>query len=662
MRTIRIFVSSPSDVVDERDRARQVIENLRRRYAGRLELEPILWEDLPLQADMSFQEGIDLIISERGVDIAVFLFWARLGSPTGPLITDRDGNSYQSGTEREFDLMMQARQQSQAESGGARPDILVYTRSDEASFEERLRGKPVGEIRELIEQKLLVESFIEAEFEDGTNSTNVRAYHSYDRPQVFANRLRVHLDQLLDQCVGGSGGNPVWDVEKQGPPFVGLAAYQFDHASVFFGREDEVTAARHALKQKARDGCAFLQISGASGSGKSSLARAGILPDIVENEIDDRVAGWRYLAFTPGEIAEDLFAGLISRIADLLPAIKEPSGDVIALAGALRDDPQSLIEDRLADALDAEGGDEFAKTRLFLLVDQLEELFTDQRIDSDTSLAFAKALEAFARSGRVWVLATVRSDFSHCCQTIRPLVRMREGGGEIDLLPPTADAISRIIREPARFAGLRYEERREIGLDEVLLRAATEHRELLPFLSHVLLRLFETRTDEGTLTFDSWETSMGGDLQKALAHYAERVFSELSPEAQEALPDVWSRLIALGGEFQPIQPTAPAAMRARQMSLGAQAQTNWSIALSSAACSPHLDRMVPSESVSFTRPCCGLGPGLPIGSRATGKDCACCRIRRVSVRDGNRVRQPWTSVTPAYCCRPASRWPRDDLC
>ncbi|MFN9135374.1 MAG: hypothetical protein ACK5YE_06015, partial [Planctomyces sp.] len=68
-RTIRILISSPGDVAEERDRARQVIEGLRRRYAGSFHLKPVLWEELALQTDMSFQEGIDLLLSQdHGID------------------------------------------------------------------------------------------------------------------------------------------------------------------------------------------------------------------------------------------------------------------------------------------------------------------------------------------------------------------------------------------------------------------------------------------------------------------------------------------------------------------------------------------------------------------------------------------------------------------
>lgn len=109
MKTIRIFISSPGDVKEERERARQVVESLRRRYSRRVTLQPVLWEDLPLQSDMSFQQGIDGVLSEKGVDVAVFILWSRLGSPLGPSISRPDGTAYLSGTEREFEIVMRAR-------------------------------------------------------------------------------------------------------------------------------------------------------------------------------------------------------------------------------------------------------------------------------------------------------------------------------------------------------------------------------------------------------------------------------------------------------------------------------------------------------------------------------------------------------------------------
>ncbi len=140
VKTIRIFISSPGDVADERDRARGVIQQLRRTFAGRLELEALLWEQLPLSADASFQDGIDLVLSSQGIDIAVFILWSRLGSPTGPLRLAPDGRQYRSGTEREWELMWQAREQTRSRGLPLKPEILVYTRDDDDSFHQRQRN------------------------------------------------------------------------------------------------------------------------------------------------------------------------------------------------------------------------------------------------------------------------------------------------------------------------------------------------------------------------------------------------------------------------------------------------------------------------------------------------------------------------------------------
>ena len=139
--------------------------------------------------------------------------------------------------------------------------------------------------------------------------------------------------------------------------------------------------------------------------------------------------------------------------------------------------------------------------RLILLVDQIEELFTDARIDEAKRGQFAAVLETLARSGAVWVVATVRSDFAHHCQSVPALVRLCEGAGRWDLLQPTADAIGRVIQEPARLAGLSFEKREGHSLADRILRDAVEHRELMPLLSHVLRGLCAERTERGMLTF-----------------------------------------------------------------------------------------------------------------------------------------------------------------
>ena len=224
-KTIRIFISSPGDVQEERNKAKAVVDQLRKIFSGRLELQAVLWEELPLQVDMYFQRGIDVVLSETGIDIAVFILWSRLGSPTGPLMVGNDMKEFRSGTEREWQLMLEAREQCQHKGLPLRPAIFVYTRRDEESFEERLRGKSDDEKAKEVSQKRALTSFIREEFKDTDTGINLRAYHSFNHPTTFAQQLRVHLTEHLERAYGETVQRLYWDPSEKGPPFRGLVVF-----------------------------------------------------------------------------------------------------------------------------------------------------------------------------------------------------------------------------------------------------------------------------------------------------------------------------------------------------------------------------------------------------------------------------------------------------
>ena len=103
---------------------------------------------------------------------------------------------------------------------------------------------------------------------------------------------------------------------------------------------------------------------------------------------------------------------------------------------------------------------EVPKARLALVVDQLEELFTTG-FSPEVRQKYILALVSLVKSGRVFVLATLRSDFYPSYQEFPDLVELTKPGGKFDLRPPTAYEIGNMIRLPAEAAGLRFEEDRE---------------------------------------------------------------------------------------------------------------------------------------------------------------------------------------------------------
>ncbi len=534
MKTIRIFISSPGDVDEERQKARDVITSLQPRYAGRFRLLSVLWEDMPLQMDGSFQQGIDLVLSnEHGIDIALVILWARLGSPTGLAIRKSDGTEYRSGTERELELMLSSREAS----GGIRPAILAYTRNDPDGFLERQKGQPLEKLEDMLRQRRLAEDFIGENFLNSSGASKIRAFHTFTKPVEFAHRLRVHLREILDGMLG-DGGGATWDVSEMGAPFRGLEAFEPQHAGIFFGREDEICAVQLALRQQAAAGCAFVLIVGASGSGKSSLARAGVLPAVMQYDVDETVRAWRQAIFIPGTSAKDLCGGLARVLCSALPELRESGTNPDTLATLLRDDPALFCRLVLPNALGS-------GVRLFLLIDQLEEIFSHSAIGPGEREVFSVALDALARSGAVWVVATVRSDFYDQCQTLPRLMGMKGARGQFDLLVPDADDLRRIITAPASLAGLRFEKDASTGisLDRLLLDDATRHPEALPLLEYALRELFERRTSDGTLTLAQYH-ELGG-VEGALGHRAEAVFLALPVGVQPALDGVMSSLVTL---------------------------------------------------------------------------------------------------------------------
>lgn len=565
MKTIRIFISSPGDVHEEREKARRVVNTLQREFEDRLLLQPVTWEDMALSAAASFQEEIDEKLAQDPIDITIFVFWWRLGTPLTRIITRSDGTPYRSGAEREFDVMLEQVERNRRNQREG-PDILVYFREDDKGFTAEFSRVGREEREDMVQQQKLLALFREENFQDA-QGRNTRSYYKFERPVQFADQLYKHLHDLLDQL--DLEGTPGW----QEAPYRGLAVFDVHHAPIFRGREQEIYDVHQQLRVRAAEGCAFVCIVGASGSGKSSLARAGLAAKLMYRSFDDAVKEWRFALLYPGG-KENLFAALVdclaaspetddeaSRLPDPLPALAVESRRQ-KLQRYLEDGNAGASCELLERVFEAEEKNVNGKISVLLVLDQMEELWSDKKISPEP---FLQAVEILARIPGFAVLATLRSDFYHHAQESPAFLRLKRERGHFDLTRPGETALREIIEKPARTAGLTFEtfERGPGGsLNERILKDALRDPGALPLLQYALgelhRRCLEKALEDGArgdgtspqrssrrliLTSSAYD-EIGG-VEGAITRRATEVFAGLSAETQAALPELLPMLVSV---------------------------------------------------------------------------------------------------------------------
>ena len=295
-----------------------------------------------------------------------------------------------------------------------------------------------------------------------------------------------------------------------GSPFPGLEAFQPQHRDVFFGRDKAREEMLERVRNAAKGEFAFLLIHGRSGSGKSSLVRAGLLGDVAIQAAEADV--WRNSILSPGLSGTDPLAGLITALANALPEVSASlSGAPDSLAAAVRQGLASAVPGKTC--------------KLLLVVDQLEELLLGDSVERRE--VFAEAIAALAASGAVWVVATLRSDLLSRIKDSPALSRLCSDDRMYWLDRPTRTELRDIIRRPAASARLRLEGCDPSGqpLVEVLIDAAAASPDSLPLLQFVLARMFAVDGANGNLTFATYVDL--GRLEGAVGQWAEHTAQDL---------------------------------------------------------------------------------------------------------------------------------------
>lgn len=547
MKTVRIFVSSPGDVLAEREKAAEILGWLQVEFSGLLELKPYFWEDEAMSAHTDFQSQIE---PPSKFDIFICLLFSRLGTRLHPGLHRKvDGGEYASGTEYELlDALEGFR------SRGA-PDVLIYKRE----------GSPVipAEPKEERERIALQYDALKDFYEKFTKKDGhyVVANNSYSDLEDFELKFQKQMRKKLEGYVP-KGAAEIRSIPKtwlKDSPFRGLDHFDFEHAAIFCGRTRAIDEVLTALKQQAADGCAFVLVFGGSGVGKSSLVRAGLLPLLVKPGIIDGVRIWRRAVMRPSDAANgDLFQALATTLVrdKALPEIGQHDISIMQFARMLREAPDGaglLIQRELSqisqEVRQRENLVKLPRALLVLAIDQLEELFTIPELDGVRE-AFLRSLDTLARSGYVWVIATLRSDFyQHCAKSPVLGELVKKGAGQYCLLPPNETQIRQMIQLPAFAAGLHFEQDHNTGehLDDLLRAAAVKNPSTLPLLEFALEQLYQQRDlKTGQLKLAAYH-GFGG-VEGALGKHAEERFEKMSKAAQASFGDVFLQLVTIGQE------------------------------------------------------------------------------------------------------------------
>ena len=337
-------------------------------------------------------------------------------------------------------------------------------------------------------------------------------------------------------------------------PFRGLEAFGARHASVFFGRDDSVTLLRACLGEQWRRGHGLVLLLGASGSGKTSLVNAGLLPAMLARPLTRLAAepamGFASLkACTTATVdlgAHDetgawgaLAGGMLDWDLEGVPLL--PGYSIATLAAELKADPDRVLRAlRLALETCAEPA-YAAEAPPLLVLDRLEALFQEPLADEAT--AFVAGLEPFVRSGLVILLGVCRNDFYSSIAAHRLFMQGKPFGGHMDLGPPDAEALAQIVRLPARVAGLSYsmDPTGMHRLDDRLCADAMRAPDALPLLQYTLQSLYLARAPGDLLTWEAYDALDG--LEGAVGQRAEAVIAALPPRQQQALTKLLPRLV-----------------------------------------------------------------------------------------------------------------------
>ncbi len=357
-------------------------------------------------------------------------------------------------------------------------------------------------------------------------------------------------------------------------PYKGLNAFREVDRRFFFGRNvfaDEL-AAKLALRP-------FVAVVGRSGSGKSSLVRAGLLPRLHDE------GSWRVLVVRPGAPSADPFRNIACCLLDAARSAGTGLGamldeDAVArLATALHDDPDVLV-----DHLRRLAGDGPDSPSLLLVVDQFEELFTlvaDPHEDDESSVrarcvrCLCAAVDTtHTQDPAARCIVTLRADYLGRALGIRALADLLKDA-DIKLAPMNAAELRAAIEEPARMLGVRFDD----GLVDELMHSVGDSHDALPLLEFALAELWSMQRDRVVRRPAQPNGEAATDVMvTSLTRHADAVFDHLSRRFGEAtFRAAMTALVWLGDPAREGEDTRRVGRRGEFVATGEEGVRRWAL-------------------------------------------------------------------------------------
>ncbi|HEX5058301.1 MAG TPA: protein kinase [Kofleriaceae bacterium] len=292
-------------------------------------------------------------------------------------------------------------------------------------------------------------------------------------------------------------------------PYPGLTAFREEDADLFHGRRSEVARLSALLRDRPLVG-----VVGASGAGKSSLVRAGLIPELKSRE------AWEALITRPGRHPLDALAVTVAGEADSA-----------SLATKLANEPGALGV-RLRERARTRGG------KILLFVDQFEELYT--LADDRARAAYLACLRGAADDplSPTRVVVSLRSDFLDRVATDAQFVEALSPGMQF-VVGADRDGLRAALVEPAQYAGYRFEttDMIETMVDELATTAGA-----LPLLQFAASSLWQQR-DRGQRLLTRAAYDRIGGIAGALASHADAVIASMPPATRDIARQVLVRLV-----------------------------------------------------------------------------------------------------------------------